>query len=217
MKIEFKKKNKTKIIIIILFIEFLLFFKKIYGIYNSELETYYSQYLCSLLILNNGKYCLNEVLNNYDFFYFIKGIRKNVYLSINIKRLSLIENIIILLGIIPFLKNNSIIRYGINTYESNKLYKKLFSYKKIKNGKIHIDFSDFKTVKTDFNNLINYIWEFIPRKQILDNLRYIISNYYNDSCANIFEKTLNRNYEYFIKYNKSIVFNNSFKKELISK
>ena len=176
-------------------------FKKIYGIYNSELETYYRQYLCSLLILNNGKYCLNEVLNNYDFFYFIKGIRKNVYLSINIKRLSLIENIIILLGIIPFLKNNSIIRYGINTYESNKLYKKLFSYKKIKNGKIHIDFSDFKTVKTDFNNLINYI----------------ISNYYNDSCANIFEKTLNRNYEYFIKYNKSIVFNNSFKKELISK
>ena len=210
MKIEFKKKNKTKIIIIILFIKFLLLFKKIYRISNSELETYYSQYLCSLLILNNGKYCLNEVLNNYDFFYFIKGIRKNVNLSI-------IENIIILLGIIPFLKNNSIIRYGINTYESNKLYKKLFSYKKIKNGKIHIDFSDFKTVKTDFNNLINYIWEFIPQKQILDNLRYIISNYYNDSCANIFEKTLNRNYEYFIKYNKSIVFNNSFKKELISK
>ena len=110
IKIEFKNNNKTKFIIIILFIKFLLLFKIIYRISNSELETYYSQYLCSLLILNNGKYCLNEVLNNYDFFYFIKGIKKNVYLSINIKRLSLIENIIILLGIIPFLKNNSFMK-----------------------------------------------------------------------------------------------------------
>ena len=72
-------------------------------------------------------------------------------------------------------------------------------------------------MKRDFNNLINYIWEFIPQKHILDNLRYIISNYYDDSCTNIFEKTLNRNYEYFIKNNKSIAFKNSFKKKLISK
>jgi hypothetical protein len=169
------------------------------------------------LILNNENTCIDKVLNNYDFFYFIKDVKKNVNLSINIKKASLIENIIIILGIIPFLKNNSIIRYDINTYETNKIFRTLFNYKEIKYGKIFIDFSDFQTVKKKFNNLINYIWELIPQKPILDNLRYIIDNYYDDSCLNIFEKALNRNYEYFIKNNKKTVSTNSFKKKLLSK
>ena len=109
------------------------------------------------MILNNENKCINEVFNNYDFFYFIKDINKNVYLTINIKNALLIENIMMIIGIIPFLKNNSVIRYVINDSETNKIFRILFKYKKIENGQIYIDFSDFKTIKNEFDNLINFM------------------------------------------------------------
>ena len=169
------------------------------------------------MILNNENKCINEVFNNYDFFYFIKDINKNVYLTINIKNALLIENIMMIIGIIPFLKNNSVIRYVINDSETNKKFRILFKYKKIENGQIYIDFSDFKTIKNKFGNLINFIWEIIPQKHILNNIRYIINNYYDDSFINFFEKALNKNYEYFIKKNQKIVSVNSYRQKLLSK
>ena len=169
------------------------------------------------MILNNENKCINEVFNNYDFFYFTKDINKNVYLTINIKNALLIENIMMIIGIIPFLKNNSVIRYVINDSETNKIFRILFKYKKIENGQIYIDFSDFKTIKNKFGNLINFIWEIIPQKHILNNIRYIINNYYDDSFINFFEKALNKNYEYFIKKNQKIVSVNSYRQKLLSK
>lgn len=217
MLFKFKNTYIKKLAIFIICIEFLFSFKTYLRLNEGEFETYYSQYLCSLLILNDEKNCLNEVFNNYDFFYYITDIRKNINLSINIKKASLIENIIIIIGIIPFLKNNSVLRYDIGISEANKIFTKIFKSKKIKNGIIFIDFSDFETIKTEFNNLINYIWELIPKKYILDNLRYIISNYYDDSCLDIFEKSLNKNYEYFIKKYQNNEKINNYKKQLISK
>ena len=61
------------------------------------------------------------------------------------------------------------------------------------------------------------IWDIIPKKTILDNIRYIISNYYDDSCLYIFEKSLNKNYRYFIKNNEKILSIDGFKNKLISK
>lgn len=211
------KKNYKKFAIIAIFLGILFLINIYFKLNNNRFESYYSQYLCSLLILKNGKSCIKEVLNNYDFFYFIKDFRKNVDLSINIKRAPLIENIMIIIGIIPFLKYNSVIRYYANTDEIYKKLGNLFFYKNIKSREINIDFFDFETVKIKFNNLINYIWETIPPKQILDNIRYIISNYYDDSCLYIFEKSLNHNYEYFIKNNEKIVSSDEFKKKYISK
>ena len=157
MLIEFKNNNKNKFLIFIICIEFLFLFKKYVRLNDSKFESYYSKYLCSFLILNNENNCIKEVFNNYDFFYFIKDIKKKVNLTINMKNVSLIENIMMIIGIIPFLKNNSIIRYVINDSETNKIFRILFKYKKIENGQIYIDFSDFKTIKNEFGNLINFI------------------------------------------------------------
>lgn len=217
MLIEFKNNNKNKFVIFIICIEFLFLFKKYARLNDSKFESYYSKYLCSFLILNNENNCIKEVFNNYDFFYFIKDIKKNVNLTINMKNVSLIENIMMIIGIIPFLKNNSVIRYVINDSETNKIFRILFKYKKIENGQIYIDFSDFKTIKNKFGNLINFIWEIIPQKHILNNIRYIINNYYDDSFINFFEKALNKNYEYFIKKNQKIVSVNSYRQKLLSK
>jgi hypothetical protein len=34
---------------------------------------------------------------------------------------------------------------------------------------------------------------------MLDNLRYVINNFYNESNFNIFQKTLNTNYDFYIQ------------------
>ena len=76
MLIEFKNNNKNKFVIFIICIEFLFLFKKYARLNDSKFESYYSKYLCSFLILNNENNCIKEVFNNYDFFYFIKDIKK---------------------------------------------------------------------------------------------------------------------------------------------
>ena len=154
MTIEVVRNNKKKISI--LFIIYFLLFNEYNGFVGNKTEYYYKQYLCSLLIYKAEDKCINEVFNDYDFFYFVKNIRKNVNLSIDIKKISLIEHIFIIIGIIPFIKNNSIINYSINSKESKHIFEILFNYNKIKNRKIFIDFNDFKEIKKKFNSLINY-------------------------------------------------------------
>ena len=53
-----------------------------------------------------------------------------------------------------------------------------------------------------FHDLINYKWEFIPNKELLNNIRYIINNYYNNSYLEIFDKSLNSNFKYFLRNKK---------------
>ena len=179
-------------------------------------EFYYTKYLCSFFILENEKNCSKEILNNYDFFYNIKEIRRDVNLLIDFKK-SLIENIFLIVGIIPFLKFNSSIEYQITNKESNKLYKLLFSKKNKKQNKFKIDINDFETIKNKFNQLINNIWEFpLSNKKILDNIRYIINNYYNQSNTLLFEEILIKNYDYYISKNIK-AFSDSDLSDLISK
>lgn len=183
---------------------------------DNQFDFYYSKYLCSFFNLENEKNCTEEILFNYDFFYEIKKIKRNVNISIDIKK-SLLENIFLIIGIIPFLKFNSTIEYNINNKESNELFKFLFNYKNITDNKIIIDINDFETIKKSFNKSLNYIWDFpLKNKQVIDNIRFVINNYYEDNFKYVFEEILNENYNYYIQKNIK-VFSDSDLKELISK
>jgi hypothetical protein len=158
---------------------------------------------------------MKEILTNYDFFYEIKGIKKNIILSIDIKK-TLIENIILIIGIVPFLKNNSFIKYKINSNEVNKIFKFIFNHKHLKNKIFIIDKKDILSIKRNFESLVDNIWESIPQKKILDNIRYIINNFYDSSCSNQFEESLNKNYDYYISKNIKFLSKEDFE-DLISK
>ena len=47
--------------------------------------------------------------------------------------------------------------------------------------------------------LLYYIWELIPKQFMLDNIRYFINNYYNESNLVVFEESLNLNYKSYIQ------------------
>jgi hypothetical protein len=50
--------------------------------------------------------------------------------------------------------------------------------------------------------LLNYEWELIPKKFMLDNLRFIINNYYNEINLVVFQESLNMNYKFYIQNKK---------------
>ena len=214
---EHKKNNIYSYKKIFIIMVFMYFYNNLICLEdNHSLKWYYRKYLCSLFIINDEHDCKNELLNNYDFFFNLQGIKRNVHLSIDIKNKSSIENIILIIGIIPFLKFSSFIKYKINDKNTYQLFKIIFSNKTIKNEIIFFYYNDIETIKKNFQNLIDYIWEFIPQQKILDNIRYIINNYYDDRCLFIYEKSLNNNYEYFVEKNINTI-SNSISKNLLSK
>ena len=147
----------------------------------NNLENYFSQSICKILYFTINYNCSLKLFVNNDFYEDIKEINSNIDLLINIK-ISKLENIFLLLGIFPFLKNNSTLSYKINNKEIYNFIKELFKNKnkKINHKIIKLDFIDFKTVNEKLEELLNYRWELIPEKIILDNIRYIIDNYYNE-------------------------------------
>ena len=176
----------------------------------NSLENYFSQSICKILYFTINYNCSLKLFVNNDFYEDIKEINSNIDLLINIK-ISKLENIFLLLGIIPFLKNNSTLSYKINNKEIYNFIKELFKNKnkKINHKIIKLDFIDFKTVNEKLEELLNYRWELIPEKIILDNIRYIIDNYYNESNFDIFQKSLYMNYNFYIQLKKKeITFNN---------
>ena len=176
----------------------------------NNLENYFSQSICKILYFTINYNCSLKLFVNNDFYEDIKEINSNIDLLINIK-ISKLENIFLLLGIFPFLKNNSTLSYKINNKEIYNFIKELFKNKnkKINHKIIKLDFIDFKTVNEKLEELLNYRWELIPEKIILDNIRYIIDNYYNESNFDIFQKSLYMNYNFDIQLKKKeITFNN---------
>lgn len=161
------------------------------------LEDYFSQSICKFVYFNINYNCLSK-FKNYDFYEDVLEINNNIELLMNIK-ISTLENIVLLLGIIPFLKNNSTLSYKINNKEFYNHVKKIFKNKKIKHKIIKFDYNDFNNFNKKIDVLLNYKWELIPEKVMLDNLRYVINNYYNDSNFNIFQRSLNTNYDLYIQ------------------
>jgi hypothetical protein len=163
----------------------------------NTLAVYFMQSLCKLCYFNINYNCSSK-FKNYDFYEDLLEINNNIELLMNIKFPKL-ENIVLLLGIIPFLKNNSTLSYKINSKEIYNYVKRIFKNKKIKHKIIKLDYNDFTNFNEKIDELLNYKWEFIPEKIMLDNLRYVINNFYNESNFNIFQKTLNTNYDFYIQ------------------
>lgn len=162
-----------------------------------SLQNYFSQSICKLLYFNINYKCLSK-FKNYDFYEDVLEINNNIELLMNIK-ISKLESIFLLLGIIPFLKNNSTLSYKINSKEIYNHVKKIFKNKKINHKIIKLNFNDFNNFNEKIDELLNYKWELIPEKVMLDNLRYVINNYYNESNFNKFQKSLNTNYDFYIQ------------------
>lgn len=169
---------------------------------NSSFENYLCFTLNKFFYSKENYNCSNEQFLNRNFYDDIEEYKKNINILLSIKKTK-IENIFLLLAIMPILKNNSTILYKINNKDIFNLFKKIFINKKIKNKIIKIYENDFHYFNKNFNHFLNYKWEFIPKKIILNNLRYIINNFYNESCLEIFDKSLNLNFKYFIKKEKN--------------
>ena len=168
---------------------------------NNTLDYYFSYSICTLLYFANYYNCSDNIFINNNIYEDIVENEQKISLFIDIKKTK-IENILLLIGIIPFLKNYSTITYKINKKEIYKLFKNIFKNKKIKNKIIKISEYDLNYFLDKFNDLINYKWEFIPNKELLNNIRYIINNYYNSSYLEIFDKSLNLNFKYFLRNKK---------------
>ena len=162
-----------------------------------DLKDYFSQSICKFFYFTINYNCLSKFYDN-DFYEDILEINNNIDLLMNIK-ITKLENIVLLLGIIPFLKKNSTLFYKINNKEIYNYIKKIFKNKKIKHKIIKLDYNDFYTFNEKIDELLSYKWELIPEKVMLDNLRYIINNYYNESNFDIFQKSLYMNYDFYIK------------------
>ena len=210
------RKNLVIRIIIIFLISFSIYYQNNKRIEdNNSLEYYFSYSICNFLIFRMNYNCSNNIFMDKNFYENILEINQKINLFINIKKTK-IENIFLLIGIVPFLKNNSSIIYKINKKEIFKLFKNIFKKIKIKNKIIKINENNFKFFIEKFNELINYKWEIIPTKTISNNIRYIINNYFNESCLEIFDKSLNFNFKYYLK-NRKKQFSSGEINDLISK
>ena len=82
--------------------------------------------------------------------------------------------------------------------EIYKIFKKIFN-KEIKNKIINLDYNDLHSFNKKMKNLLYYKWELIPKQFILNNLRHIINNYYNEPNLEVFQESLNMNYKAYIQ------------------
>lgn len=170
---------------------------------NNSLEYYFTYSICKYLYFQIKYNCSDNIFIDYNFYENIVEISQNINLYINMKKTK-IETIFLLVGIMPFVKNNSVITFKINNMEIYKLFQIIFKKKKIKNKIIKLNENDLQFFIENFSYLLFYKWELIPFKKILNNIRYIINNYYNESCIELFEKSLNLNFKYYIQ-NKKIL------------
>ena len=130
--------------------------------------------------------------------YIHKIEKKNLLLKIKKTK---IENVLMLVKIIPFLKDkiSIIIKISKNLYP---FFKKTFKNQKFKNNIIKFNNQYFKYLINDFKNLFDYNWELIPKLDDINRVRYVISNYYNEFCLKIFDNYLNYNLNNYILNNK---------------
>jgi len=192
-----------------MFIKFFLFFLIINIIIKdnyqkketNQLENYYVESICKLFYFTINYDCSLQLFTSTSFYDEIIEINKDINLLINIKKPKL-ENIFLLLCIIPFLKNNSTLSYKIKNKEIDNFLKKAFKNKRIKYKIIKFDYNDFKSFNEKINELLNYNWELIPVKFMLDNLNYIINNYYDEPNIKLFQSSLNMNFKSYIQGKK---------------
>jgi hypothetical protein len=175
----------------------LIFEKECHQKEGNDLEYIFSKSICKLLYFTLNYNCSLQFFSNDNFYNDILEINSDINLLMNIK-IPKLENIFLLLGIIPLLKNNSTLSYKINNKGIYKLFKKILN-KKIKYKVIKLDYNYLLYFNKIMKVLLYYIWELIPKQFMLDNIRYFINNYYNESNLVIFEESLNLNYKSYIQ------------------
>ena len=192
----------TKYILLFLIIYLILEIEYYTKEINKNLGYYFSQSICQLLFYTINYKCSINFITNINIYNDILEFNSNVNLLMNIKK-SKLENIILLLGIIPFLKNNSTLSYKINNKGIYKLFKKIFN-KTIISKVIKFDYNDLYIFNKNMKKILYYEWELLPKKYMLDNLRFIINNYYyNEANLDIFQESLNLNYKSYILNKKN--------------
>ena len=127
-KVRDKEKNYYKIIlfeyilnkkVIIIFILLIIYFQIQLNIYfdnnyiSNSLENNFAKYMCKVFILEMNSNCFNDIYINKNFYDNLKDVKQNIRLSLNNINKSKIENIIILIGLMPFIKGKSKIEYII--------------------------------------------------------------------------------------------------------
>ena len=196
---------KIILFIILVYIELALYpnynSKQIYitnqKIYNIRIENHlfqfsyfnYSGYINNLYpFLKTGDYInINNSLSiSVDFDNFIKSID---FLVLNFEKTK-IENIFILIIVFPFLKENCTIIYQIENKNILKKYKNIFKGIKISKN-LYINYLNDLIYFMDNFQVFHFEWEIIPDNYLINSLRHIINNYYNQSILNIFDNSLN--------------------------
>lgn len=175
-----------------------------YKIYNVELinnsfNLYHFNYSGKLEFLHLKEKNFNNITSNdSDFLIDLEILEKGIDFAFLKVEKTKIENIIILLLLFPFLKKNSSIFYQIKNKKDYNLYKEIF---KVKNKKFiyNINKNDLYFLIHNFNNSIYYNWEIIFENELINKLRYIINNYYNETFIKIFDNSLNLNFKRHIK------------------
>lgn len=127
-----------------------------------------------------------------------------------------IENTLILIGIFPFIKNNSFVLLRIKSKLTYQTIKKVLKVRTLKKKYIMLYKKDIMFLYNNFTTLLSYNWELIPSFSFLNNIRYIINNYYTDKFLDIYDTILNVIFKNYISKNKySFSYENI--KELMSK
>lgn len=196
----------SKIYIIIIF--FIIIYENNETKENKPFEEYFKDNFCEILTLNTHSDCLDSLFTNYNFFSEWKEISQNRSIlkfghyqkKIENLNASHIENLLLLIGVIPFLKNKSSIYFQINNKNLLDSLKGIFTTEKIKNNIIKFTENDFYSVEK-LINLLNYKWEIIPSQNIINIIRHIIDNYYDESLLKALDDALNLNFNYYIKSN----------------
>ena len=175
---------------------------------NKSFDEYFKYNFCEILTLNTASDCLHSLFTNYNFFSEWKEnsqnniILKNLYYRKKIENpnASNIENLLMLIGIIPLLKHKSSIYFQINNKSIFDSFKGIFDANKIKNNIIKFTENDFYLVEKLINLLI-YKWELIPSQNIINIIRHIIDSNYDESLLKKFDDALNLNFNYYINTN----------------
>lgn len=201
-------KDKNLIILSFLFI-FLIIIKNDYitfssvSIDNNELENEFKTYLCQLLNDLDNQDCLIALFNNLNFFNeknYLNKTFNNISLLIELNKTN-IENLLIIIVTIPFVKNNSFISFNIKNKKTLNIIKNIFANETLINNCINSKKYDYNQIKSRVIKFLNYKWELIPNKKILNIIRYILDKYYDEAILELFDGYLNLNFKYYLKSN----------------
>lgn len=184
MKPKFYLIKKSKIleifIIIIIFSTSIKFINKSNNYLIIELSNLYNN---NKLFFNNHNH-LNESIS---------------YLLSNTKKKK-IEKIFAIISLIPFLRSHKIKVKNRNKI-INELIKIIIPINRFRKNYKDIKKNSKSYYQKEFSDLLYYKWNKIPEINLINNVRSIINNYYSELYLTIFDKSLNLNLKYFIKYN----------------